>query len=264
MTGTPPDARAQRTADVHEYTLRLADDSLILSHRLAEWAAHAPQLEEDLALTNIGLDLLGQARALLTYAAELGDDQKYRDEDDLAYLRSEQEFRCCLLVQQPNDDDFGLTMVRQLFFSAYQVPLFERLSGSKDATLAAVAAKGVKEARYHLEHASGWVIRLGDGTEESHRRVQESVDRLWPYVGELFESDELLQRLGAVGIAAEPAALHQVWDDAVTRVLTEATLTVPTAVFKPGTGRAGRHSEALGFLLAEMQYLHRLHPGARW
>lgn len=250
--------------DLADYTLRLADDSLILSHRLAEWAAHAPQLEEDLALTNIGLDLLGQARALLTYAAEIGADEKYADEDDLAYLRRENEFRCCLLVEQPNDDDFGLTMVRQLFFSAYQVPLFERLSSSSDATLAAVAAKGLKEVRYHLEHAAGWVIRLGDGTDESHRRVQASVDALWPYVGELFETDELVQRLVAAGIAVDPPALRQDWDAAVTRVLAEATLTVPTSPVKPGTGRSGRHSEALGYLLAEMQYLHRLHPGARW
>jgi ring-1,2-phenylacetyl-CoA epoxidase subunit PaaC len=249
---------------VREYTLRLADDSLILSHRLAEWSAHAPQLEEDIALTNIGLDLLGQARSLLTYAARTGGDERFRDEDDLAYLRQENEFRCCLLVQQPNEDDFGLTMVRQLFFSGYQVPLFDRLTHSKDATLAAVAAKGLKEARYHLEHATDWVLRLGDGTDESHRRVQQSVDTLWPYVGELFESDDLLQRLIGAGIAADPVAVHQDWDDAVPKVLVEATLTVPTAPFKQGTGRSGRHSESLGYLLAEMQYLHRLHPGAQW
>lgn len=272
MTAARQDRQARRTADVREYTLRLADDSLILSHRLAEWAAKAPQLEEDLALTNIGLDLLGQARALLTYAGELGapqtdapqTDDAAATEDELAYLRQEPEFRSCLLVEQPNSDDFGLTMVRQLLFSGYQVPLFDRLIHSKDATLAAVAAKGLKEARYHLEHATDWVIRLGDGTDESHRRVQHSVDVLWPYVGELFENDELLGRLISDGVAPDPAELQRAWEGTVIPVLAEATLDIPATPFKPGTGRSGRHSEALGYLLAQMQYLHRLHPGATW
>lgn len=244
------------------YVIRLADDCLVLSHRLAEWAARAPQIEEDIALTNIGLDLLGQARALLTHAGEL--EQDGRSEDDLAYLREERDFRCALLVEQPDDDDFAVTMARQLLFTAYHLPLLEGLTTSVDPVLAGIAAKGVKEARYHLEHTVGWVIRLGDGTDESHRRMQDALDRLWPYAGELFETDGVVAAAVEAELAPDPAQLKIAWDATIDTVLGEATLTRPGAAFKVGTGRSGVHTEQLGYLLAEFQYLHRLHPGARW
>jgi ring-1,2-phenylacetyl-CoA epoxidase subunit PaaC len=248
-------------ADLVTYTLRLGDDALVLSHRLAEWSSRAPELEEDVALTNIGLDLLGQARALLSYAAAAeGDD---RDEDALAYLRPEHEFMSCHLVEQPNGD-FAATMARLLFFSTYQLALYEGLAASADETLAAIAAKATKEVRYHREHATLWALRLGDGTEESNRRMQAGVDRLWPLVGELFAGDDVEGRLVTAGIAVDPASLRDSWERSVGAVLVEATLTRPTAPWLAGGGRRGVHSEHLGYLLAEMQYLHRLHPGARW
>ena len=245
-----------------EYLLRLADDALILSHRLAQWASRAPQIEEDIALTNIGLDLLGQARALFTRAGEWEDAG--RDEDDFAYLRQERDFRCCLLVEQPDRDDFAIAMVRQLLFSAYQLPLLQELSRSTDSEVAGIAAKGVKEVRYHLEHAAGWTIRLGDGTDESHRRSQAAVDALWPYTGELFESDDVTRAVAASGFGVDPATVRAEWDRMVDTVLAEATLERPAGEPRTGTGRRGVHSEQLGYLLAEMQYLHRLHPGAVW
>jgi len=247
--------------DPAAYALRLGDDALILSHRLAEWSSRAPVLEEDIALTNIGLDLLGQARALLTYAGEA--DGTGRSEDDLAYLRSEGEFTNCQLVEQPNGD-FAVTMARQLFFSAYQLELYRRLAVSSDPTLAAVAAKAVKEVDYHVDHAAGWVVRLGDGTEESHRRMQAGIERMWPFTFELFESDELTGQLGANGVAVDPAVLRPAWEACVTAVFTDATLQRPSDGWRPSGGRRGVHSEHLGFLLAEMQHLHRCHPGATW
>jgi ring-1,2-phenylacetyl-CoA epoxidase subunit PaaC len=240
--------------DVESYALRLADDALILAHRLSEWVAKAPEIEEDIALANIGLDLLGQARALLSYVG---------DEDDLAYLRAEHEFTNCLLVEQPNGD-FADTIARQLFFTAYQLRLYQGLTASTDPTLAAVAAKAVKEVTYHREHAVGWTLRLGDGTGESHRRMQRAVDRLWPYAGELFAADPVTDRLSAAGIAVDPAALEPGWRADIAAVLAQSTVDCPAAPWHPGGGRAGRHSEHLGYLLAEMQYLHRLHPGATW
>jgi ring-1,2-phenylacetyl-CoA epoxidase subunit PaaC len=250
-----------------EYLLRLADDALILSHRLAEWASRAPQIEEDIALTNIGLDLLGQARALLTRAGELETrelENGGRDEDDFAYLREEHEYRSCLLVEQPNRDDFAVAMVRQLLFSAYELPLLESLSRSTDSEVAGIAAKGVKEVRYHLEHAADWVIRLGDGTDESHRRAQAALDALWTYTGELFESDEVTRAVADIGFGVDPQTVRADWDRTIDTVLAEATLERPAGEPRPGTGRRGVHSEHLGYLLAEMQYLHRLHPGAVW
>lgn len=249
------------STDAAAYALRLGDDALLLSHRLAEWSSRAPALEEDIALTNIGLDLLGQARALLTYAGET--DGSNRSEDDLAYLRSEGEFTNCQLVEQPNGD-FAVTMARQLFFSAYQLELYRRLAGSADPTLAAVAAKAVKEVDYHVDHAGGWVIRLGDGTDESRRRMQAGVERMWPFTFELFESDDLTGRLAASGVGVDPAALRPAWESLVVAVLAEATLDRPSDGWRPSGGRRGVHSEYLGFLLAEMQSLHRCHPGATW
>jgi ring-1,2-phenylacetyl-CoA epoxidase subunit PaaC len=249
------------TADLVVYTLRLGDDALVLAQRLSEWVARAPEIEEDIALANIGLDLLGQARALLSYAGEV--EGAGRDEDDLAYLRAEHEFGNCLLVEQPNGD-FAETIARQLFFTAYQLRLYQGLAASADPTLAAIAAKAVKEVTYHREHAVSWSLRLGDGTDESHRRMQRSIDKFWPYAGELFEADPVTDRLAAAGIAVDPAALEAGWRADVTAVLDQSTVDCPRSPWHPGGGRAGRHSEHLGHLLAEMQYLHRLHPGATW
>ncbi len=244
------------------YALRLGDDALVLSHRLAEWVTNAPQLEEDVALGNIGLDLLGQARTLLTYAGEV--EGAGRSEDDLAYLRDEREFLNVHLVEIPNTD-FAVSVARQLFFSTYQLALHQGLTASSDETLAAVAGKAVKEVDYHRDHATQWVLRLGDGTEESHRRMQAAVERVWPYVAELFAVDELEQSLVAAGVAVDASALRPGWDSYVESVLAEATLARPEGVrTPPGGGRRGVHTEALGFLLAEMQHLHRAHPGATW
>lgn len=250
------------TADRFDYVIRLADDALIYSHRLAEWIAWAPQLEEDMALANVGLDLLGQARLLLTYAGEL--EGAGRGEDELAYLRQEHEFRCVDLVEHRYLHEFGTEMARLLYVSAYTVPLFEGLLGSTDARLAEVAAKAVKEVRYHLEHASAWVVRLGDGTDESAKRMQAGLDEVWPLTGDLFAVDELTDRLIAAGIAPDMAGVKAAWDATVADVVAQATLTMPTGTLREGKGRQGVHSEHLGYALAEMQYVHRLHPGASW
>ncbi len=246
---------------VATYALRLGDDALVLSHRLGEWIAGAPQIEEDIALGNIALDLLGQARALLTYAGQL--EGAGRDEDALAYLRDEREFVNLQLVEQPNGD-FAVTMGRQLVFAAYQYELYDRLAGSADRTLAAIAAKAVKEVAYHRDHATQWVLRLGDGTDESHRRMQAGLDQIWPYVGELFEADERTTALAGEGVAVAPTTLREPWAAYVEPVIAAATLSLPEPSFRGTGGRRGLHTEAMGFLLAEMQHLHRSHPGASW
>lgn len=248
------------TASVPAYVLRLADDALILAQRLGEWSAHAPELEEDVALTNIALDLLGHARMLLSYAGELLGG---RTEDDLAFLRDEREFVNCQLVERPNGD-FAATVARQLFFAAYQCELYAALGESADATLAAIADRAVKEVSYHRDHAVQWTLRLGDGTPESHRRMQAGVDGLWPYTSELFESDDLLLALVAAGVAVDPVALRPAWSGFLGPVLAEATLTVPETTWAPSGGRRGLHTEDFGLLLAEMQHLHRSHPGTSW
>lgn len=245
-----------------DYVLRLADDSLILSHRLAEWATWGPQLEEDMALVNIGLDLLGQARLLLTYAGEI--EGEGNSEDDLAYLREEQEFRNVELLEQPTLHDFDRIVAVLFLFSAYYVPFLERLADSRDARLAEIAVKSLKESRYHLEHSAGWMVRLGDGTEESKAKLQGAIDEFWPLVGDLFEVDETIERLAAHGVAPHPTTVRPLWEATVDAVLAEATLTKPERPFRPGKGRQGLHSEHLGYILAEMQYIHRLHPGAQW
>lgn len=245
-----------------EYTLRLGDDALILSHRFAEWVTRAPALEEDVALANIGLDLLGQARQLLTYAGEV--EGNGRTEDDLAYLRDEREFRNVLLVEQDNGD-FAVTMARLLAFSAYQYELYERLSASVDATLAAIAAKALKEVAYHRDHATTWTLRLGDGTDVSHGRMQAGLEVVRPYVDELFETDEVEQSLVRQGVAVDCSALRPAWDAYVQGVLSQAGLSWPERPAFFGTGgRRGIHTEALGYLLAEMQYLVRTEPEAKW
>lgn len=243
------------------YTLRLADDALILGHRLSEWIGHAPLLEEELALGNVALDLIGQARALYVYAGAIED--KGRDEDALAYRRDAPEFRNILLVEQPKGD-FAHTIARQLLYSAFMHPFWRTLTQSRDATLAAIAAKAEKETAYHLRHASEWLIRLGDGTAESHGRAQAALDELWPYTGELFESDAVDSKLIGQGIAADPAPLRAEWQRRVDSVLGEATLTRPADTWMQSGGRSGRHSEYLGHLLAEMQFLQRAYPGATW
>lgn len=238
------------------YALALGDDALILAQRLGEWVAHAPQIEEDLALANIALDLLGQARTLLGYATAV--EGAGRDEDDLAYLRDDRDFRNVQLVEIPNGD-FAVTMARQLVFSAYQYELYTVLGSSGDATLAGLAGKAVKEVAYHRDHATQWVLRLGDGTELSHARMQAGLNQVWPYTEELFDPASQLP-----GVAADPATLHPAWDRHVTSVLSEATLSKPEPRWRSRGGRDGLHTEHLGHLLAEMQHLHRSHPGATW
>ena len=247
--------------DVATYCLRLGDDALVLAQRLCEWAARSPQLEEDVALMNLALDLLGQSRSLLTLAGER--EGRGRDEDDLAFLRDEPDFVNAQLMEVPNGD-FGQTMARQLLVSAYSVPLWQALSSSADAALAGIAGKAVKEAAYHLDHARSWVVRLGDGTEESHRRMQAGLEAVWPYAFELFEVDALLERLVARGVAADPSALQPMWRATIDDVLAEATLEAPDTSWRPSGGRRGLHTESFGYLLAELQHLHRSHPGVSW
>jgi ring-1,2-phenylacetyl-CoA epoxidase subunit PaaC len=247
--------------DVATYCLRLGDDALVLAQRLCEWSARSPQLEEDVALMNLALDLLGQSRSLLTLAGER--EGKGRDEDDLAFLRDEPEFVSAQIMELDNGD-FGRTMARQLLVSAYSLPLWQALTTSSDEGLAGIAGKAVKEVAYHLDHARSWVVRLGDGTDDSHRRMQAGLDEVWPYAFELFETDDLVSRLVDRGVAADPAALQPVWQATVEDALAEATLTVPETTWRPGGGRRGTHTEAFGYLLAELQHLHRSHPGVTW
>lgn len=238
------------------YVLHLADNALILAQRNAAWCGHGPVLEQDIALTNISLDLLGQARNFYQYAALLtGGDAT---EDSLAYLRSEREYKNCLLAEQPNGD-WGQTILRQFLFSTYQQLLFSKLEGSQDEQIAAIAAKSLKEIAYHVRWSSEWVIRLGDGTDESHTRMQQAVDILWAYTGELFKAAEY-ENLPGIDLAS----LEQAWKEKVNQIFTEATLTIPEKVFMQSGGKQGTHSEHLGYILAEMQYLQRSYPGAEW
>lgn len=243
------------------YALRRADDALILGHRLSEWCGHAPMMEEDMALANIGLDLIGQARALYQYAAELRADGS--SEDSLAYLRDAPAYRNLLLVEQPNGD-FARTILRQFLYSAFADPYWRAMMGSSDATLAAIAAKSEKESAYHLRHSAEWVIRLGDGTRESHRRAAVALDDLWAYAGEMFEADATERELIEVGTLIDPEALRGSWDDTVAHVLSEAMLDRPAGTQSQSGGRSGDHGDHLGQLLAEMQTLQRSHPGAEW
>jgi ring-1,2-phenylacetyl-CoA epoxidase subunit PaaC len=238
------------------YALALGDDALILAQRLGEWVARAPQIEEDVALANIALDLLGQARTLLSYAGEV--EGVGRDEDDLAYQRDDRDFRNVQLVEIPNGD-FAVTMARQLVFSAYQYELYTALLTSGDPTLAGLAGKAVKEVAYHRDHATQWVLRLGDGTDLSHARMQAGLDQVWPYTDELFDPADQMP-----GVAADPAALRPAWHGYITEVLSEATCHQPEPRWRSRGGRDGLHTEHLGHLLAEMQHLHRSHPGATW
>jgi ring-1,2-phenylacetyl-CoA epoxidase subunit PaaC len=243
------------------YVLALADDALVSAQRMGWWISRAPQLEEDVALANIGLDQLGQARTLLAHAGTL--EGEGRDEDALAYLRDERDFRNVHLVER-EQTDFGVAMVRLLLFSAYQCELYSALRSSADATLAGVAGKAVKEVAYHLDHASRWVVRLGDGTDESHGRVRAALETEWPFLDELFDGSWLDQELVTGGVAVDPAGLRDGVLARVLPVLGEATLTVPEVSPARGGGRRGLHTEQMGYLLAEMQHLARSHPGASW
>jgi ring-1,2-phenylacetyl-CoA epoxidase subunit PaaC len=244
-----------------EYLLRLADNPLILGQRLSEWCGHAPVLEEDLALANTALDLIGQARLLLTHAG--AQEGGGRDEDQLAFLRSEREFRNCTLVELPNGD-FARTVLRNFLFGAYQLPLWEGLLASRDAQLAAIAAKSLKEARYHLRHAADWAVRLGAGTEESHQRLHAALDYLWPFTAELFAADAVEEAAAAAGVGVTGSSLQPRWEATVLPVLQEAGLSAPACTPFLSQGKLGVHSEHMGHLLAEMQYLQRTYPGAQW
>ncbi len=252
------------SSSVAAYTLALADDALVAAQRMGEWIASAPQLEEDVALGNIGLDLLGQARTLLTYAGSLMDPP--RTEDELAYLRDERAFRNVQLVERPwgEDLDFAVAMVRLLVLSTYLHELYTALSRSTDPMLAAVAAKAVKEVDYHHDHARMWTLRLGDGTEESHVRMVAALEGEWPYVDELFDTVHIAPELVDNGVAVDPQSFRDAFDARVTAVLHEATLAVPEVTAAVTGGRRGVHTQAMGFLLAEMQHLARSHPGASW
>jgi ring-1,2-phenylacetyl-CoA epoxidase subunit PaaC len=243
------------------YLVRLADDNLVLGQRLGEYIAHAPELEEDLAIANTGLDHIGMARHLYGLAGRVEGDG--RSEDELAMLRSEREFTNALLVEQPNTD-FAFIMVRQFLFDAYQVPLWTLLSESANTELAGIAAKGAKEATYHLRRSSSWIVRLGDGTDESHRRVQAAVDGLWRYTGELLESDDVEAELVSSGLIAASSDLSAAWEGTVDAVLEEATLTRPADRFQLSGGRSGIHTEHLGLLLTELQWMQRSYPGLTW
>ena len=239
--------------------LERADDALILGHRLSEWTGHAPMLEEELALANIALDLIGQARALYGYAGTLTG----HTEDQLAYLRDAPAWRNCLLVELPNGD-FAFTVARLLLVSAFADPFWRAAVASSDDTIAAIAAKAEKETAYHLRHAAEWLIRLGDGTGESHRRAQVALDDMWPYTGELFIVTEGDRTLVDAGVIPDPMRLRDSWNVAINSTLARATLARPQDGWMQSGGRIGRHTEHLGYLLAEMQYLQRTYPGATW
>jgi ring-1,2-phenylacetyl-CoA epoxidase subunit PaaC len=252
-----------------DYLLRLADNDLVLAQRLGEWVGKGPVLEEDIASTNVGLDLLGQARLWLAYAGEVEarDDAIGRSEDQLAFFRTDREFRNLLLVEQPNGH-YGDTVARQYLFDQWHVLLLAALATSRDARIAAIAAKALKEVRYHVERSSQWMIRLGDGTDLSHRRMQDAVDALWMYTGEMFTVDDTERALIDAGVAPDNAELEAPWRDAVRAVFGDATLDVPTDPWMQGTrgrgGKQGVHTEHLSRMLAEMQVLPRTYPEARW
>ncbi|MEM9533352.1 MAG: 1,2-phenylacetyl-CoA epoxidase subunit PaaC [Pseudomonadota bacterium] len=247
--------------DLFEFALRLGDDALTLGHRLSEWTAHAPFLEEDIALGNIALDLVGRARLLLDYAGKVEDAG--RSEDQLAYLRDAREYRNLLICELPRGD-FADTMARQLLVDAFEVPYFEALTKSNDRTLAGIAGKAIKEVRYHLRHSAGWVTRLGDGTDESREKIAGALERVWGYAAEMFETDATEQRLVDQGIAVQREPLKAAWDETIQTVLSQATLTVPDADWQVTGGRTGDHTEHLGFLLAELQFVQRAYPGLSW
>lgn len=247
--------------NLFEYLLRLGDDSLIIGHRLSEWCGHGPILEEDIAMTNIALDFIGQANSILEYAGKV--EGSGRDADALAFLRYEREYRNALLVEQPNED-FAVTMMRQFLFDAFRKPLYEALQNSSDKQVAAIAEKSLKETKYHLKHSSEWVIRLGDGTEESHNRAQYALDTLWRYTEELFFENEVDVALQAENSVPSLIPIKAEWEKTVNEVLEEGTLVIPQNGWVQKGGRTGLHSENLGYILAELQYMQRAYPGMKW
>lgn len=246
---------------VKRYAIRLGDDALVLGHRLSEWCSYGPFLEEDLALTNVALDYIGRARMFYSYAAELADDGS--TEDSYAYTRDNREFSN-LLIHELNNGDFAFTLTRQYLVDVYSLAYMEALQSSADKTLAAIADKAVKESRYHLRRSSDWVLRLGDGTEESHKRMQAAVDELWGYTPELFEMDELEQSLADASIAVNAAELNSAWAKTVASTFAEATLQVPAGGWSVSGGRQGVHTEALGHMLSDMQFVQRAYPCLQW
>jgi ring-1,2-phenylacetyl-CoA epoxidase subunit PaaC len=243
------------------FVLRLGDTSLVLGQRLGEWVGHAPALEEDLGLANLALDMIGQARLLLSYAGEL--EGRGRDEDALAFLREGPEFLNMTLAEQRNGD-FAHTIARQFLLDAWQLEIYEGLTASADTRLAAIAAKALKESRYHYRFSSGWLIRLGDGTQESHERAQAAIDNLWRFTDELFSPDEVDEQMAAAGVAPRLSDLQPRWSAHVDEILREATLQRPASVRYPWHGKRGVHTEHLGHMLTEMQHLQRTYPGAQW
>ncbi len=248
-------------AQLSAYLLRLGDNALVLGQRLSQWTGRAPIVEEDLALTNVALDLIGQARLWLAYAGEA--EGAGRDEDDLAYFRDARAFCNVLLVEQPNGD-YGQTVARQFLFDTWHYHLLRALADSSGERIAGIAQKAVREVAYHVRRSGDWVVRLGDGTELSRARMQASIDDLWPYTGELFRSDDLDAEMQRRGVGTQLEALHGPWLEHVARVLGEATLSVPKDGWMHSGGKTGRHSEHLGYLLAEMQSVRRSVPGERW
>ena len=248
-------------ADLYQYVLRQADNAMILCQRLCQWVAKGPELEEDIALTNIGLDLIGQARAMYQYAATLSDQEV--SEDDLVFMRDERDWTNFLLVEQPNGN-FADTIARQYFYDVWHYFYLQQLVSSNDETLAAIAAKSAKEVRYHLRHSSSWVKRLGDGTELSHQRMQAAIDEMWLYTPELFAGDDLDQRMLEQGVGVDLAKIKLSWEEHVDDTLQQATLAKPEDAFLMSGGRQGIHSQHMGYLLAEMQILPRSMPGCEW
>jgi ring-1,2-phenylacetyl-CoA epoxidase subunit PaaC len=243
------------------YLLHLADNALVAGHRNSEWTGHGPILEQDIALSNIALDLIGQARNFYQYAAEISADGS--TEDSYAYLRDARAYKNCLLVEQPNGD-WACTMTRQFFFSTYQYFLYQHLQGSRDAKIAAIAEKSIKEVAYHLRWSGEWMIRLGDGTDESHNRMQQAVDLMWPFTGELFSGADFELNLAKKNISIDPSELLSQFNNKINGVLGEAKLHLPADSWMQTGGKQGLHSEHLGYLLAEMQFLQRAYPGATW
>jgi ring-1,2-phenylacetyl-CoA epoxidase subunit PaaC len=255
----------QSTDQLINYILHLADDALILGHRNSEWCGHGPVLEQDIAITNISLDLIGQARNFYQYASLLINQSTNKPitEDTLAYLKDNREFKNCLFVEQPNGD-WAKTILRQFLFSSYQYYLYEELQNSKDEQLAAIAEKSLKEVTYHLRWSSEWVIRLGDGTDESHQRMLKAIDELWMYTGELFIVTSYELRVIDEGIGVDVSLLKTKWEEKIKAVFEEATLSCPDKVFMQTGGKEGKHTEHLGFILAELQFMQRAYPGCEW
>ena len=243
------------------YLLQLGDNTLILAQRLGEWCGHGPVLEQDIALTNVALDLLGQTRMLLSYAGEL--DGSGRNEDQLAYMRKEHEYLNVQLVEHPNED-WAVTMARQFFFDVFNYFNFAALTESKDERLAEIAVKAIKEVTYHLRFSSDWMLRMGDGTDTSKQKLQDAIEALWPYTGELFEPSEADVAMAKAGVAPNLSDIKSQWVQKVNEVFTEATVRMPDSTFMHSGGKSGRHTEAMGFILTELQYMQRTYPGQEW